>query len=115
MNRGNLYDNMGEKDLALKDYNQAILLNPQLAEAYNNRGLLYAKNEEDELALRDFNQAILLNSQLAEAYGGRGIVYLFMNHHQQAIQDLEIAAKLYYEQGNPKYQQVLEMLKKLGQ
>ena len=38
-----------------------------------------------------------------------------MNHHQQAIQDLEIAAKLYYEQGNPKYQQVLEMLKKLGQ
>jgi lipoprotein NlpI len=31
-NRGNLYADKGEKDLALNDYNQAIKLNPQLAE-----------------------------------------------------------------------------------
>ena len=64
-NRGNLYADKGEKDLALNDYNQAIKLNPQLAEAYVNRGTLYQEKGEYELALKDYNQAIKLNPQLA--------------------------------------------------
>lgn len=78
--RGNLYDNKGEKELALKDYNQAIKLNPQDADAYYNRGILYVRR---------------------------------INTRQQAIQDLKTAAKLFYEQGDPFYQKVLEILKKL--
>jgi hypothetical protein len=38
-----------------------------------------------------------------------------MNNRQQAIQDLKTAVQLLYEQGNPAYQQVLEILKQLGQ
>ena len=66
-NRGVLYSQKGEKELALNDYNhnQAIKLNPQLAEAYVNRGTLYQEKGEYELALKDYNQAIKLNPQLA--------------------------------------------------
>jgi tetratricopeptide (TPR) repeat protein/S1-C subfamily serine protease len=113
--RGILYYDIGEKDLALKDYNQAILLNPQYAEVYNNRGNFYDDIGEKDLALKDYNQAIKFNPQLAEAYYNRGSIYLEINNRQQAIQDLKIAAKLFYEQGNPAYQKVLEMLKQLGQ
>jgi tetratricopeptide (TPR) repeat protein len=114
-NRGNLYQGKGEKELALTDYNQAIKLNPKDAQVYNNRGLLYSEKVENELALKDFNQAIKLNPQCAEAYANRGLLYAHMNNTQQAIQDLKTAAKLFYEQGNPAYQQILEMLKQLGQ
>ena len=83
--------------------------------AYSIRGNLYAEKGEKELALKDYNQAILLDPKFAEAYANRGIVYAQMNNSQQAIQDLKTAAKLFYEQGHPAYQQILELLKQLGQ
>ncbi len=44
---------------ALADYNQAIELNPQYAEAYNNRGMVYLNlSSYYKLALSDFNNYI---------------------------------------------------------
>src|SRR3974390_567511 len=37
-NRGNAYDDKGQYDRALADYNKALDLNPKYAEAYYNRG-----------------------------------------------------------------------------
>jgi tetratricopeptide (TPR) repeat protein len=65
---------------ALTDYNQAISLNPNFANAYLNRGLL--KNEKlNDLsgALADYNQAIVLNPKLALAYNNRG----WLKHEKQ--------------------------------
>ena len=40
--RGLAYDNLGQYVLAIEDYDAAIRLDPQFAEAYNNRGADYA-------------------------------------------------------------------------
>ena len=40
-NRGVAYKVKGDYDLALKDYDQAIQLNPNSASHYNNRGIIY--------------------------------------------------------------------------
>ena len=40
-NRGISYKEKGELDRALKDFDKAIELNPDFAEAYNNRGNVY--------------------------------------------------------------------------
>ena len=101
--------------MAFNDFNQVIKLDPQNANSYVNRGVLYLQKGEKDLALKDYNQAIKLNPQDAKAYKNRGMLYMLMNNYQQAIQDFKTAAKLFYEQGNPAYQQVLVILKGLGQ
>jgi Flp pilus assembly protein TadD len=42
----------------LADYNQAIQINPNDAEAYNNRGVIYYNLKDYAKALADYNQAI---------------------------------------------------------
>ena len=39
-NRGNAYYNKGEVDRAIRDYNKALDLNPNYAEAYYSRSLV---------------------------------------------------------------------------
>jgi tetratricopeptide (TPR) repeat protein len=44
-------------DLALSDYNKALELNPNLAQAYANRGLLYAQLKQTQKAKTDLQKA----------------------------------------------------------
>jgi tetratricopeptide (TPR) repeat protein len=48
-------------DLALKDFNEAIRLDPFLVQAYVNRGALYYKLGKLELARADWKQALSLD------------------------------------------------------
>ena len=56
---------------AIKDYNEAICLNPKFAKAYNNRGNAKYKLTQYEEALKDLNEAIRLNPNFPEAYLNR--------------------------------------------
>jgi lipoprotein NlpI len=42
-NRGHAYDDKGQYDRAIADYDQAIRLKPDADEAFNNRGFTYQK------------------------------------------------------------------------
>ena len=53
--------NIGEHDLAIKDYSELIRLNPDGAGAYFNRGIAKSDLERHEEALVDFDEAIRLN------------------------------------------------------
>ncbi|MEZ4708787.1 MAG: tetratricopeptide repeat protein [Caldilineaceae bacterium] len=62
----------GELDAAIADYDQAIALNPQDADAYYNRGNARRDQGELDAAIADYDQAIALNPEYKEAYGNRG-------------------------------------------
>ena len=94
LNRANSYDNKGEYDRAIQDYDKAIELNPNDAEAYNNRGVAYENKEEYDRAIQDFDKAIELNPNDAEAYRNRGIAYEHKEEHDRAIQDFDKAIEL---------------------
>ena len=66
---------LGEIELAIKAYSDAIELNPHYSAAYNNRGVVYANKGEYDLAIRDFNTAIELNPNDFFAYNNRGNTY----------------------------------------
>jgi tetratricopeptide (TPR) repeat protein len=100
---------------ALADYNQAISLKPEFADAYISRGnLKYQKLDDFQGALADHNQAVSLNPKYAKAYYHRGILkYLKLNDFQGALADYNQSislnpkyAKAYYHRGILKYQKL---------
>jgi len=61
---------------SLEDCNEAILQNPNDAEAYLNRGKSYYFNENDrDAAIKDFDRAIKINPYYAAAFRCRGNMY----------------------------------------
>ncbi|MDD5525227.1 MAG: tetratricopeptide repeat protein [Smithella sp.] len=93
-NRGVAYENLGQYQPAIKDYNQAISLKPAYSEAFYNRGTLYSEIGQYRQAIEDFNQAISLQPNDAEAYHGRGFAYDKLGQYQQAIEDYNKAISL---------------------
>jgi tetratricopeptide (TPR) repeat protein/S1-C subfamily serine protease len=98
VNRGILYYNQQKYDLALSDWNKAIDINPNFAEAYNNRGNLYSDLQKYDLALSDWNKAIDINPNFAEAYNNRGNLYSDLQKYDLAISDYSKAIDI-----NPNY------------
>ncbi len=96
--RGNAYYYKGEYDRAIADCNQALQLNPNLAEAYHNRGVAYGTKGEYDREIADYNQALQLNPNLAEVYYNRGIAYRAKGEYDRAIADYNQALQL-----NPNY------------
>ncbi len=54
--RGAAYNNLGQFERAIEDFDQAIDLNPKHAEAFYNRGLAYRQLKKEEKAIADFKK-----------------------------------------------------------
>jgi len=89
----------------IKDCTNALILDPNLAEAYNIRGLTYMKSVElnpsqairlgfHTKALGDFENAIRINPRLALSYLNRGILRVRLRNFTDALKDLRTAVKL---------------------
>jgi len=93
--RGLIYaEGKGDYAKAIEDYNEAIRLKPNYANAYNNRGKAYFDNREDDQAIQDYNQAIRLKPDYVSPYIGRSAAYEDRGEHDRAIQDLDRAIRL---------------------
>ncbi|TRV64415.1 MAG: toll/interleukin-1 receptor domain-containing protein [Microcystis panniformis Mp_MB_F_20051200_S9] len=101
------------------DYNQAIKIKPDYADAYNNRGIAKKNLGDKQGAIADYNQAIKIKPDYADAYNNadynqaikikpdyadaynnRGIAKKNLGDKQGAIADYNQAAQLYSQQGN---------------
>jgi len=101
---------------AIADYNKAIEIKPDFADAYFNRGQKFFKLEKYTLAIFDYNKAIEMKPDFALAYRSRGAVHSLMGDMQKAIEDLEKAAQLFRAQENrDMYQTVQELLRQFQQ
>lgn len=89
--RGNKYLKNGDIDNAIKDYSEAIRLNPEYAEAYYCRGRAYENNGNINDSLNDYSKCINLKPTYAPAYNGRGAVRLKTENYSEALKDLDQA------------------------
>jgi len=93
-NRGLAYGRGREHDLAIQDFDQAVRLNPNHADAFADRGGAYGDRREYNRAIQDFDGAIQLNPNHAGAFFGRAVGYVNKGNYDRAMQDYDRAIRL---------------------
>ena len=92
-NRGYCYSYKAPREESLRDYDEAIRLNPKLAWAFEARGLFYGHKGDTEKAFLDFSRAIELDPNSAEALYRRGLIFLSRQKLEEAIADFREAIR----------------------
>ena len=130
-NRGSAYYQKGEKNNALKDYDEAIRLKPDHANAYAGKAYFYdnrGDKGDKKNALENYKKAIELGYTTANIYVNVGNIYYYDNElkdHEKALINYNKAVDLgyknvntyrsmgyiYYQKGD--YNQAIESYKKV--
>ena len=95
VNRGILYNHMGEYAAAFEDFEKALELISNFPEAYINRGNTYFYTGQVERAIADYNRAIQRRSAKRHtAYFNRGLVNESREKRDAAFADFVRANEL---------------------
>jgi tetratricopeptide (TPR) repeat protein len=81
-------------DRAIKDFDQAIRLDPNFPDAFNFRGVAWAGKGEFERAIADFDHAIQLDPNYAIAIYNRGLAAQNLGRTDEAAQYFEKAKQV---------------------
>ena len=85
-NRGNLYQNMRQCELAIEDYDKSIKLNPKFTEAYYNKANCYKEQNQWEEAVKWFKQALKCNPKYFHAWNNMGLCYQNLQKFEDALE-----------------------------
>jgi Flp pilus assembly protein TadD len=80
---------------ALKAFSLAILINPELADAYSARGNVYLRLDQFSNAGKDFLEALRLDPIDGQAVTGLAIVKAVEGHEEEAIRYVDEQARHY--------------------
>jgi tetratricopeptide (TPR) repeat protein len=75
------------EDLAIRDYDEAIRLNPKNAAAFNNRGNLYLSKRKYDRAIQDYDEALRLDPNNALHLKNRANAFRITGQYRRAIAD----------------------------
>ena len=85
---GNILMMLGQLDMAIKAYSDAIDHNPCNANAYNSRGVAYTEKGKFDNAIEDYNTTIQLRPDDANINYNKRIVYTNKGDYGLAIQEV---------------------------
>jgi Tfp pilus assembly protein PilF len=91
--RGQTLARSGKTEDALTEFDEALALDPNNAQALYSRGLLHQGERQHQLAIEDFTAANGLTPRRAEPLLGRASSYLALDKAKEAAADLEEAAQ----------------------
>jgi tetratricopeptide (TPR) repeat protein len=93
ISRGVVYEDKGDDDHAMADYNLVLQMRPNAA-AFNNRATLYLRKGAIQSALDDFNAAVKANPKYYFAHTGRGRVLTAAKDFDGALADFAEAERI---------------------
>lgn len=91
LNRGAAYQNLGDLQHAMADYNAVIGLGRLDPIDLSNRGLIFSKWGRYDVAMANYNLAIQIEPSYMGAYNNRGLLYAQEGKTDLALSDLNIA------------------------
>jgi tellurium resistance protein TerD len=97
-NQGSLKVQKGDVPGAIANFTQALVLNPNIPQAYLGLGIATSRQGNKQQAIYNYDRALQFNPNLAEAYFGRAQAYYELGNKQKAIGDYEQAIRV-----NPNY------------
>lgn len=111
-NNFQLFFLLGTSFLQIKEYNKAINyldnainLNSNFADAFNNKGIALAEINKYSDAIKNYDQAIKLNKKKFSAYLNKGIALKNLKQYEKAIKCYDLGIKL-----NPKNAEIYNNL-----
>lgn len=108
-NRAIIFDQMNQKEEAIKDYESALSKSPEMTLAIlRNRSALYLETGNYKKALNDLNELISIDSREFIHYCNRAFTRVMLKDYDGAIADYQAALKL-----NPGDKQTIEQLRVL--
>jgi tetratricopeptide (TPR) repeat protein len=94
LDSANWHIEKGQYTEALKDYNKALEISPDIADIYVYRGFAYHNLGQYDEALKDYNKALEFNPNFAVAYSSRGNVYHDLGQYAETLIDYTKALEI---------------------
>jgi len=92
--RGIAYTRLRSYDLAIKDFDSAIRVDPGCVDCLFERGMTKMFAGHLEGALEDLSKCLGLNADFAPAYSTRAGICTTLARYKQALEDIDMALKL---------------------
>jgi tetratricopeptide (TPR) repeat protein len=92
--RGVSKQELGQHEEAIKDFDEAIRLDPKDSFAFRNRGYSKQSLGQHEEAIKDYNEAIRLDAKDSFAFINRGYSKNKLGYYEEAIKDYDEAIRL---------------------
>jgi len=101
--RGEQYQYAREYDLALSDYNKAILLNSEYPRAFQRKAEIHFKLGNSRAALEEYSIAIQLDPLIGQLFVDRAAVKSFLKDYTGAMADLDSCLSSYPDDLDARY------------
>ena len=92
--RGIGWQEKGEFDRAIKDYDECIRLDPASSSYFNSRGLAYSAKQDFDRAIKDYDEAVRLHPNYVTAYRDRAAAHSAKKDYDRAVKDYDEAIRL---------------------
>jgi tetratricopeptide (TPR) repeat protein len=102
--QGNTLDERGDRDGAIKEWQEAIDIDPDLAAAHFNLGIAYADEDETELAIHELREALRLEPFDVQARRELADLYLEQDRLEDAVHQLHQALTVAPSDGETAHQ-----------
>jgi len=99
VDRGVELSALGKYDEAMRDFDEAIKIDPTFMQAYNDRGVTRMRLKAYKEAVKDFDTALSYDPQNPDIFQNRGISYFHLNENGLAVADLEKATAISPQNG----------------
>ncbi len=93
-NLGDVYGRLGDKQRSIQEFQTAIALKPNYADAYHNLGNAYREEGQFDKALQSYQKASQLNPNLWQSYQNIAALYFQVKQYDKALENIEHAIKI---------------------